>query len=189
MFLMKIMNDLKYNNIVCSGLYSVKLNLDILEPQLSNVIKRKSSLVWKCRKLPFTCTVYKCGKLILLCNPKKVFTDMDECQRFGHTTLQSYARIIHSKIVRGQLLNVKLETVTATYDFGFQIKFSELYKNIVGSYEPEFFPGFMIKRHNIHFNVFTSGKMVCVGLKTSDDVITIVQPLICEIELFMYTKE
>ena len=42
---MKIMNDLKYNNIVCSGLYSVKLNLDILEPQLSNVIKRKSK--WK----------------------------------------------------------------------------------------------------------------------------------------------
>ena len=38
---MKIMNDLKYNNIVCSGLYSVKLNLDILEPQLSNVIKKK----------------------------------------------------------------------------------------------------------------------------------------------------
>ena len=29
--------------------------------------------------------------------------------------------------------------------------------------------------------------MVCVGLKTSDDVITIVQSLIFEIELFMYT--
>ena len=73
---------------------------------------------------------------------------------------------------------MKLEKVTATYDFGFQIKFSELYKNIVGSYKPEMFPGFMIKRHNIHFNVFTSGKIVCVGLKTSDDVITIVKPLI-----------
>ena len=35
----------------------------------------------------------------------------------------------------------------------------------------------MIKRHNIHFNVFTSGKMVCVGLKTADDVIAIVQSL------------
>ena len=114
---------------------------------------------------------------------------MNECQRFGHTTLQGYARIIHSKIGRGQLLNGKLETVTATYDFGFQIKFSELYKNIVGSYEPEIFPRFMIKRHNIHFNVFTSGQMACVGLKTSDDVITIVQPLIFEIELFMYTNE
>ena len=31
------------------------------------------------------------------------------------------------------------------------------------------------------------GKMVCVGLKTSDDVITIVYLLIFEIELFMYT--
>ena len=153
---MKIINDMKYNNIVCSGLYSVKLNLDILEPQLSNVIKRKASLEWKCQKLPFTCIVYKSGKLILMGKPKKVLTDMDECQRFEHTTLQSYARIIYSKIGRGQLLNVKLETVTATYDFGFQIKFSELYKNIVGSYEPEFFPGFMIKRHNIHFNLFTS---------------------------------
>ena len=159
---MKIMNDLKYNNIVCSGLYSVKPNLDILKPQLSNGIKRKSSHVWK----SFTCIVYKSGKLILMGNTKKVLTDMDECQRFGRTTLQSYARIIHSKIRRGQLLNVKLETVTATYDFGFQIKFSELYRNIVGSYEPEIFPGFMIKSHNIHFNVFTGGKMVCVGLKT-----------------------
>ena len=79
-------------------------------------------------------------------NHKKGITDMDECQRFGRTTLQIYARIIHSKIGRVQLLNVKLETVTATYDFGFQIRFSELYKNIVGSYEPEIFPGFMIKR-------------------------------------------
>ena len=99
---------MKYNNIVCSGLYSVKLNLDVLEPQLSNVIKRKSSLVWKCRKLPFTCIVYESGKLILMGSPKKVLTYMNECQRFGHTTLQSYARIIHSKIGRGQLLNVKL---------------------------------------------------------------------------------
>ena len=47
----------------------------------------------------------------------------------------------------------------------------------------------MIKRHIIHINVFTSGKMVCVGLKTSDDFITIVQPLVLEIELFMYTNE
>ena len=38
-------------------------------------------------------------------------------------------------------------------------------------------PGCMIKRHNIHVNVFTSGKMVCVGLKTSDDVMTIIYPL------------
>ena len=79
------------------------------------------------------------------------------------------------------------ETVTATYDFGFQSKFGELYKNIVGSYEPEIFPRFMIKRHNILFNVFASGKMVCVGLKKSYDVITIVHSLIFEIELFMYT--
>ena len=150
------MNDLKYNTIVCSKLYSEQT--DILEPQLSNVIKRKSSLVLKCWKLPFTCIVYKSGKLILMGNLKKVLTDMDEGQRFEHTTLQSYARIICSKIGRGQLLIVKLETVTATYDFGFQIKFSELYRNIVGSYKPEFFPGFMIKCHNIHFNVFTSGK-------------------------------
>ena len=105
------MNDLNYNNIVCSGLYSAKLNLDILEQQLSNVIKKKSSLVWKCRELQFTCIVYKSGKLILMDNPKKVITDTDECQRFGHTTLLSYARIIHSKIGHGQLLNVKIETV------------------------------------------------------------------------------
>ena len=185
---MKIINDLKYNNIVCSGSYSVKLNLDILEPQLSNVIKRKSSLVWKCRKLPLSCIVYKSGKLILMGNPPKILTDMDECQRFGHTTLQSYAQIIHSKIGRGQLLNVKLETVTATYDFSFQIKYNELYKNIVGSYEPEIFPGFMIKRHNIHFNVFTSGKNGLCRLK-KNIVITIVQPLFVKIKLYMYTNE
>ena len=71
------MNDLKYNNIVCTELYSVKLNLDILEPQLSNVIERKSPLAWKCWKLPFTCIAYKSGKLILMGNPKTVLTDMD----------------------------------------------------------------------------------------------------------------
>ena len=48
-FLLKIMIDLNNNNIVYSGLYSVKLNLDILEPQLS--------LVWEVQKLPLTCMV------------------------------------------------------------------------------------------------------------------------------------
>ena len=43
----------------------------------------------------------------------------------------------------------------------------------------------MIKRHNIHVNVFTTGKMACVGLKTLDDVITNVYPLILEIEFFI----
>ena len=39
----------------------------------------------------------------------------------------------------------------------------------------------------MHFSVFTSGKMICVGLKTSDDAIIIVQSLFFQIELFMYT--
>ena len=71
---------------------------------------------------------------MLMGNPNTVLIDMDECQRCGHTTLRRYAQIIQSKIGRGQLFNVKLETVAATFDFGFQIKFSELYKNIVGSH-------------------------------------------------------
>ena len=87
---------------------------------------------------------------MLIGNPDTVLTDMDECRRFGHTTLRRYAKIIQSKIGRGQLLNVKLESVIATYDFGFPIKFCEIDKHILGSYEPEIFPGFMVKRHNIH---------------------------------------
>ena len=43
----------------------------------------------------------------------------------------------------------------------------------------------MIKRHDIHNYVFTSGKMVSVGLKTSDDVMAIIYPLIIKIELLM----
>ena len=43
----------------------------------------------------------------------------------------------------------------------------------------------MIKRNNIHVNVFTSEKMVSVGLKTSDDVMAIIYPQIIEIELLM----
>ena len=72
---------------------------------------------------------------MLMGNPNTDLADMDECRRLGHTTLRRYARIIQSKIGRGQLLNVKLES--ATYDFGFSNKFSEIDKNILGSYEPE----------------------------------------------------
>ena len=72
---------------------------------------------------------------------------------------------------------MKLESVTATYDFGVPIKFSEIDKHILGSYEQKNFPGLMIKRHNIHVNVFKSRKMVSVGLKTSDDVMAIIYPL------------
>ena len=95
---------------------------------------------------------------MLLGNPNTDLANMNEWRRFCHTTLRSYTRIIQSKIGRGQSLNVKLESVTATYDFGFPIKFSEIDKHILGSYEPEIFLGFMIKSHNIHVNVFTSGK-------------------------------
>ena len=117
---------------------------------------------------------------MIMGNPNTDLADMDEWRRFEHTTLRRYARIIQTKIGRGQLLHVKLESVTTTYDFGFPIKFIEIDKHILGSYEPEIFPGFMIKRHNIHVNVFTSGNMVSVGLKTSDDVMAIIYPLIIE---------
>ena len=103
------MIDLKYNNIVYSGVYSIKLNLNILESRLLNVIKKKTVLIWKYRRLPMTCMIYGSGKLNMMGNPNTDLADMDECRRFGHTTLRSVARIIQSKIGRGQLLNVKLE--------------------------------------------------------------------------------
>ena len=77
-FLVEIMIDLKYNNIVYSGVYSIKLNLNILESRLSNVIKKKSVLIWKYRRLPMTCMIYGSGKLMLMGNPNTDLADMDE---------------------------------------------------------------------------------------------------------------
>ena len=80
MFLVEIMN--KYNNNVYFAVYSIKLNLDILEPQLSNILKKKSVLILKYRRLPMTCMIYGSGKLMLMGNPNTDLADMDECRRF-----------------------------------------------------------------------------------------------------------
>ena len=84
----------KYNNIGYSDAYSIKLNLDILESQLSNIIKRTSVLVWKYQKLPMTCMIYNTGKLIMMGKPNIDLANMDECREFGRTTLRRYAWII-----------------------------------------------------------------------------------------------
>ena len=108
-----------FNNIVCSGVYRVKLNLDILEPQLSIVIKRQLVIVWNYRRLPMTCIIYGSGKLIILGSPNTYLTYIDECQRFEAKFYEGTHILFKlSKEGCGQLLNVKLEAVTAKYAFG-----------------------------------------------------------------------
>ena len=159
--------------------------MDILASALSNVIKKKTTIFLHHGKIPLSCMIYKKSrKILVMGKPGEKLKSVSECLQYGRKVLRQYARIIQ-KILDdcGQLLNVKLHTVTATYNFGYQIKYDDIIEVVKGVYEPEIFPAFMIKRLHLHINLFASGLMVIVGLKDDTDVQNLVKPLIFEIDL------
>ena len=78
-----------------------------------------------------------------------------------------------SKLENIKLFDVKIQNIVSSADFGKKIHLEQAAKNLPRSmYEPEQFPGII---HRMHYPktvilLFASGKLVCTGGKTVDEI-------------------
>jgi transcription initiation factor TFIID TATA-box-binding protein len=77
--------------------------------------------------------------------------------------------------------NIKIENIVATASLGIRIPLEEMLEHLEGSdYEPEQFPGlvYRVKNPKAAVLIFSTGKIVCTGARTIEDVEKVVKSVI-----------
>jgi TATA-box binding protein (TBP) (component of TFIID and TFIIIB) len=116
------------------------------------------------RQFGVLCQVFPTGKLI--CHGTE-------------EVLRRYLRVLQKPI-----RDIKLSTRSAVHDLGRTIDYYELHRYIPDvTYEPEVFPGALLKRGRINFTIFHSGKVCITGIRSDCDVDNIVLPVLLELEI------
>ena len=94
-----------------------------------------------------------------------------------------YARLLQKKIKGGQLQRLNVVTMTMVTDIEKKLCLEGMAFALDGQYESELFNAMTLRKGNIHFAVFQSGKIVVTGLKTLKDIHRVVMPTILEMLL------
>ncbi len=77
--------------------------------------------------------------------------------------------------------NIKIENIVASVSLGIRIPLEKLVEHLVGTeYEPEQFPGlvFRVKDPKAATLIFSSGKVVCTGARSVEDVDKVIKQVV-----------
>ena len=152
---------MKTTNVTVKSHLGCELDLTHLSDVLNNVIynpSRFSALRIEHRKCSSKCMVFRTG--FVCCHGTNY--------REARSNLRKYARIIQKRGYPVKLDRIVLMTVSVVHDIGLPVDYATLKETISSlSYEPEIFPsGACVKLGRIHVNIFKSGKITAVGLKS-----------------------
>ena len=132
------------------------VDLDIWITKLSNAQRRHGSfncILW--REYNATTFIFPNGKLIC------------------HGSKQSLGKCC--RVLGFDDVPINLVTSSAVHDFGLPIIYSDLigfFQNDHVTYEPELSRAFTVKKDDVTFNFFATGKLVITGLKCEENVET-----------------
>ena len=172
------MNMAKITNIVVYADLNCSFNLKPLAQTLNNVIYNPSkfnALIWNHRHIKGNCLLFKNGRMI--CNGTSRWKD-------ARKSLRQYTRILQKLHYTVQLKSIKLITMSAAYTLSTKVNYSTLLTHFSHvTYEPELFHAAMLKKNNINFTVFHTGKVIITGIK--EDLNVTVNPTLMEIELLI----
>ena len=128
------------------------------------VLKRQPFHCIHWRQFGALCQVYPSGKLIC------------------HGSLQVLSDYLG--VLRRPIKQVRLSTRSAVHDFERKVDYYKLCQEFPDvSYEPELYHAALLKRGNINFTIYHSGKVCMTGIKSSEDEDNIIMPILLEIEL------
>lgn len=152
---------MKTTNVTVKSSLGCKPELMYLSETLCNVVynpSRFSALRIEHRMCTSKCIVFTSG--YICCHGPSY--------KEARSNLRKYARLIQKKGYDVKLDNIKLMTVSIMHDIGVPIDYNALKETFNAlSYEPEIFPsGACLKLGRIHVNIFKSGKITAVGLKS-----------------------
>ncbi len=131
--------------------------------------KRFPGLVFKLKKPRTTILIFGTGKMV--CTGARSERDAVKALRKVVKTLNEGGMIIRGK------LEIVIRNVVATASLGGRVDLLQLYESETGmrgriTYEPEQFPGLIYRMNDpkIVILIFSSGKLVCTGARTEEDV-------------------
>ena len=158
---------MKVENIVCSGSFNQELNLPDLaraelidyDPEMyhGGYIKTNGHSV----------TIYRSGKYIL--PGMKSISDMK-------ATFESVISILGSALDLTKISEPQIKNMVCSSTYDQALDLSKLFIEMLNhdldvSYEPESFPGLILKTDECTFNAFTSGKFLILGCTSEEQAL------------------
>lgn len=165
------MNHVKITNSVYSVDLSCPLDLKFIAMNTRDVVLSNKffyRLVWRHRRIGGCCMVYPNGKII--------------CHGTSQM-LRKYCRLIQKMNFKIQFREAKLVTQAAVYQLQTSpINYDNVIELLQGTYHPEIFHGVEIRRQNVCFLVYSSGKVIITGMRHKD-LHSIVLPFLLDLEV------
>ena len=156
-------------NVVATATLNQKLDLDELgkfsEILHDSDIYRGLAAYFKTSNMKGKISIFSSGKMISVgtTSEEEAFHELECAKKY----------LIEKGLIKPTLLQPKIQNIVATADFGTNVDLEKLSKNCKMIYEPEQFPGGIIKIEEPYKTtvlLFASGKAVFTGFKSSNQI-------------------
>ena len=164
------MIEIKIQNIVASTTFAEKLDLDVIAQSLENAEyepEQFPGLVYRLSNPKTATLLFRSGAAN--CTGAKTIGDVRTTIKIISEKLEKIGVKVHKNP------EIVIQNIVATSDIGGELNLSEVavalgLDNV--EYEPEQFPGlvYRLKEPKVALLLFGSGKIVCAGARTVEDV-------------------
>ncbi len=175
-------DDIKLENLVVSINLPINLDLEELSKRLGNVSYDPSNfpgIVYRLNEHRVTALIFSSGKVI--CTGIKKYEKIPEISK---EIINSIRNALKLKI-KEEDCRIIVNNIVATVNLRMQIDLSSLvlsFDNV--EYEPEDFPGLILRDDSgMTFLIFSTGKVVCTGAKSLEQLIDGINSLIKKIKI------
>ena len=158
----------KIENIVCSGALNCRIDLKDLASKCQYVVYDKNKYPGGYVKFDnHSITIYSTGKYIM--PGMRSFDDVK-------SSFIRFTEILSSYLDLSNAEEPEVRNMVCSSEFGSEIDLSKLYVQFIAReldavYEPESFPGLILKTESATFNVFKSGKFLILGCTEPQSVL------------------
>ncbi len=154
-------------NVVATATLDKTLNL-------TNITKKIPNIQYNKKKFPGCIMRMQSPKVVILFfSTGKIVCTGGTSVKIAKIAFDQFAKMMEKIIGTVILSDIKIQNIVSSANFGKTIHLEEAARILPRSlYEPEQFPGIIHRLHypNTVILVFASGKLVCTGGKTMDDI-------------------
>lgn len=161
-------SDIKIQNVVVSANTHTKLSLEKLATHLENAEYEPESfpgLVYRVKDPKASTLIFTTGKII--CSGAKSFRT---AKKAIQKIMEEFKRM---KIKVGKKVDVEIVNIVASASLNARLDLNKIVFELEEcEYEPEQFPGlvYRLDEPNVVFLIFNSGKIICTGAHSENDV-------------------
>lgn len=165
---------LQIQNVVASVSFDEEIDLEKVSAAFRDVESKDNfpGLVLRLKKPKATILLFKSGKMVL--------TGLKRREDAPVVVQKIFKRLADIDIKVETQPNISIQNIVASGDLGKMIDLDSAATCLNNAiYEPEVFPGLILRREDPKacFLIFSSGKIVCTGMKEKKDIIMVVKEL------------